>query len=1209
MPTVPTVDDVKPLTAGQVVSNRFEILRKLGEGSAGVVYEARDRQRDTVVALKTLRLFDAEFLYLLKREFRSLTNLNHPNLVTLHELVVEDGLAFITMERIEGVHWLEWVRPPDETHPARIRDGLRQLVHALHHLHRNGLVHRDVKPSNVMVKADGTVKLLDFGLAFSARSRPDPSDSFVVGTLDYLSPEQASGQPVTAASDWFALGVMLFEALTGSTPWADLDGRALLRDRTQGEPRMISSLGFEVPEDLDLLSLDLRLPDPDLRPGADEILRRLGAAPIATPLDEVQNFVGRTVERSQLAAAVDRGLMGVGPRLLTLCGRSGTGKSALSQALLESLGHRTDALVLSGQCFEREAVRYSGVDAVVDALRAHLLERDPDQLEALLPPGAGALAYVFPVLEDLVEPDPTRLPTDPLELQRYASDAFRDLLTSLARDARLVVFIDDLHWCGDETGRLLLHLLTAPRDARLVIVGTYRSEMLERASSLEHLLSEAARHGDAWSLELGPLPYEEACRLAAARLGTRSIDDICDTIARESGGNPLFVEELARHAEASTSVRGAARVGLEAMTQARVRELPPHARTLLQLVAIAGGPISQRVAVGAGGHTEGAAERIAELRVHNFVRTYGPAIDDALEVYHSRVRLAVVDMMSDDQLTAHHHSLARALERDDADAEVLAFHFARSGKSERAVFYLRKASQLAARALAFRRAAELARQALDLLPAGALARQELESELGDALSNDGRGAEAAEAYLRAAEVTGGDTLELKRRAAEQYLRSGHAAEGLPLLTDVLKAVGLRLARSPRRAIGSWLLQRATIAITGTDYVPTDEADVSAAALLRVDICWTAAIGLPSVDVLLGQDFQARHLRLALQLGEPRRVARALSLEILYAATSGTRNEQKVDELLSRVRGIANQVGSPHVDGLLELALGVARVYRGEFATALGHLGQASQIFRTRCSGVAWELSFTSTFEALAMLYLGEFTRFIETTAVAASDALARDDLSTMLMVRIGYDYLRHLVDDDPDRARRELDASIAWRPKEAQTPTYRFTMLMARGRIERYAGHRSDAHACFTEHHDAVRKSMMLTKQPFLLYFSFERASGALWAAQEASGSARRELLDLVRRDTSKIRNENTRWGRVFVGLLEASTFAGEGRGDDAQRALNGAHEAAVECSMRLFAAAIQVRLDELQGRPARDYEAFTSQGVQAPARMVDMHAPPILGW
>lgn len=1207
MPPDPPATTLRP---GLLLADRFELGPRLGQGGMGVVYAAHDRVRNAAVALKALRIRDAEFLYLLKREFRTLTDLSHPNLVTLHELVVDDEQAFLTMEQVHGVHWLDWVRPGGIADLGRLRDALVQLVRALHHLHEHGLVHRDVKPNNVMITAEGTVKLLDFGLALAARSRPDPSDSFVVGTLDYLSPEQAAGQPVTAASDFFALGVMMYEGLTGKTPWADVDARTLLEERRHAEPQLaFGDLDDHELATLDLLCLDLRLPDPDLRPGSTEILRRLGVPAPDGSAEARSIFVGRTVERSQLSAALDRGLRGRGPRLLLLGGQSGAGKSAMTRAMLGSLEADGQTLVLRGQCYERETVRYSGIDAVVDDLRAHLLELEPEDLERLLPGRARALAIAFPVLDDLIPLFDAALPSDPLELQRAASDAFRELIVRLGQRRRVVLFIDDLHWCSDETTRLLLHLLQAPPSSGFAIVSTYRSEMLDHAASLARLIHDAGRRDEAWRIELGPLPYEEASRLAAARLGMRVPDDMCDQIARESGGNPLFVEELVRHAVSTADVRGAGRLGLEAMTQARVQTLPESARGLLSVLAVAGGPLPQRVAIEASHVPRDAGERLAELRSHHFVRTFGPTPDDAFEVYHGRVRQAVLELLSEAERVQYHYALAVALERADADAETLAFHFARSGRNDAAITYLRRAAQLASGTLAFHRAADLARQALDLLGDDDDLRAALETELGEALGNDGRGAEAAEAYLRAAAVTQDGALELRRRAAEQYLRSGHASEGLPLLTEVLEAVGLGLAGGPKRAIGSWILQRASIALTGTRFEPRAEADLDPLALLRVDICWTAATGLPTVDVLRGQDMQARHLRLALQLGEPRRVARALSLEILYGATSGTRNVERVSELIERVSRIAEEVKTPHIDGLLALASGAACAYRGEFTGALEQLSRADAIFRNDCIGAAWELAFTNTFDILARLYRGDFARLVQTLAVATEDARARDDLTTMLMVRLGYDYLLHLIADRPDRARAQLEAAQAWRPQEAASPTYRFTMLMALGRIERYAGRHAEAHGCFVEHYGAVRQSMMLTKQPFLLYFAVERSSGALWAARATYGAERDDLLSIVRKDVAKIRGEKTRWGDAFAALLEASLFAARGHLDQARASLQDAVRRCTECDMRLYAASAQVRLDELEGRAPHDFSAFDAEGVTAPSRMVDMHAPPVRGW
>src|SRR5690606_25110536 len=203
----------------------------------GVVYQAYDRERATTVALKTLRHQDAAALYRFKREFRGLADISHPNLAALHELVSSGDEWFFTMELVEGVDFITWVRGLDAAgemadtfdhrlsqdmsggptleaagrHGAspppsydRLRDALRQLAEGVHVLHQAGKLHRDIKPSNVMVDRGGRVVLLDFGLITELRPGGGAAtDEHLVGTADYMSPEQGASLPLGPASDWY----------------------------------------------------------------------------------------------------------------------------------------------------------------------------------------------------------------------------------------------------------------------------------------------------------------------------------------------------------------------------------------------------------------------------------------------------------------------------------------------------------------------------------------------------------------------------------------------------------------------------------------------------------------------------------------------------------------------------------------------------------------------------------------------------------------------------------------------------------------------------------------------------------------------------------------------------------------------------------------------------------------------------------------------
>src|SRR5689334_10222061 len=207
--------DVPALVAG-----RFQLLERLGGGGMGVVYAAHDQALDRRVALKTLRCADPAAIYRFKAEFRSLVDVAHPNLVTLHELTMAAGEWFFTMELVKGSNFLSWVRRP----APRLRIALLQLAEGLSALHAAGKLHRDIKPSNVLVNGEGRVVVLDFGLVTELVPRErQPWDLQFAGTPHYMAPEVLGGEAASPASDWYSVGVMLYEALTGCVAFRDGD--------------------------------------------------------------------------------------------------------------------------------------------------------------------------------------------------------------------------------------------------------------------------------------------------------------------------------------------------------------------------------------------------------------------------------------------------------------------------------------------------------------------------------------------------------------------------------------------------------------------------------------------------------------------------------------------------------------------------------------------------------------------------------------------------------------------------------------------------------------------------------------------------------------------------------------------------------------------------------------------------------------------------
>ena len=350
-----------------------------------------------------------------KREFRSLLGVAHPNLVTLYELIFDGKNWFLTMELLEGVNFLQYVRgevdmvnsasttTQDEpaAHSVRLREATRQLATGIAWLHAAGKLHRDIKPTNVIVTRDGRVVLLDFGLAVEQGfdGRHQSTEQHILGTAAYMAPEQAVGLPISSAADWYSVGVMLFEALTGRVPFL---GTALsvLLDKQTSDPPSPSDLASDVPDDLNALCVDLLRRPPEERPSAPDVMRRLGSedpdqkpfsrpdAPVfdrpSSRLSQGLALVGPARHQQILDQALAE-MLGGQSVVFYLHGPSGAGKTALLTNFLDQRIRRADAVVLAGRCYERESVPYKALDSLIDSLGRHLRSLPEAEVAAVLP--------------------------------------------------------------------------------------------------------------------------------------------------------------------------------------------------------------------------------------------------------------------------------------------------------------------------------------------------------------------------------------------------------------------------------------------------------------------------------------------------------------------------------------------------------------------------------------------------------------------------------------------------------------------------------------------------------------------------------------------------------------------------------------------------------------------------------------------------------
>ncbi len=1235
-------------------TDRFRLEEHLGTGTSGEVFRAYDTKHRSMVALKTLHRADPAAIYRFKNEFRALADVTHPNLVQLYELLLDDQRWFFTMELVEGSDFLEHCRddagdgqhqgaePSGPKDPDQLRDAVRQLAAGLAALHAAGKLHCDIKPSNIRVDHDGRVVLLDFGLVqelFPAHGELTV-DAELAGTPAYMSPEQAAGARLTAASDWYSVGVLLYEALTGRRPVTGSFIEVLQKKQTE-DPVPTGKLVAGLPEDLAQLAERLLHRDPAKRPRAESVLRMLGerqqralASHRSTSGDGAP-FIGREEHLATLVEGFE--LAGSGRAVLIFVhGSSGMGKTALIHQFVRQVRHEHEGtVVLQGRCFERESVPYKALDSLIDALSRYLMGLPRTDTEALLPVNVQALGRLFPALRRLqsvirAQRKVLDIP-DGRELKRQARRALRELFARLAARRPVVLYIDDLQWGDSDSADLLSELLRPPDPPPLLLIGCYRSEEQE-SPLLERLMRSTLIRESA---VLRQLPVEELSRrqsveLALQLLGDRSATatTVAETIARESRGSPYFIAEMVRYAryqsraeetagspsESSAATPGAVAPGqrvssapprgdaesevsgcraatgisigvdsagmtLERLILTRLEQLTPEAQRLLELVAVAGQPIELEAALQAGELGSAAQAALTVLRAASLIRLRRSRAYDEIECYHDRIREAVVGVIDRATRGRDHGSLALALEASGrADPETLAFHFHEAGDYEREAHYVISAAEQAAEALAFDRAARLYRAALDREDHAPLSRRQLLVKLGDALMNAGRGAEAARAYLDAAPgAQAAEALELRRRAAEQQLFSGRIDEGLETMREVLASIGMEMPESRLGILLSLLWRRLKLKLRGLSYSEKDPSQLSPDQLIRIDTCRSVAIGLCNVYPIRGMDFGTRHLLLALAAGEPYRIARGLAIEAGFSSVDGTRTHDRTAGLIQEALTLAERVEEPSALGLAHLSAATAAYLEGDGGRACESFDRAEEILRSSCTGVTWELDTLMMYKFRLLVFLGQLGTLLEQVPAALKDIMERGDIYAESGLRSHVMWLLRLAADRPQEALEEIRlAKERW--SQQGFHLNHFLQLIGRVETSLYRGD-GGAWPILAATWPALVRSQLLRVQISRSEALHLRCRAAL-ASAAAGATVDPKMLGVVTSALRRLERQTHPWSKPFARLIRAGLAT---VGGDQAQAMDHLVTAAASFDARgmaLYATASRRRRGQILGPP-----------------------------
>jgi len=740
-------------------NGRYAVLKKLGEGGKGVVYKARDTVLNRVVVIKMLKsaVLSEDAYPRFLREAQAVARLNHPNIVSIHDIGKENEKQFFVLEFVDGMSLRDLLRTYPEG-KCDIQTVLRMgidVCSALQYAHSQGVLHRDVKPENILITDEGTAKLMDFGLAKMLGQPGITQEGMIVGTVAYVAPEIALGKNADPRSDLYSFGAVLYETVTGRPPFPGEDPVKVIFSHIHDYPVSPSRLNPRVPQALAECIMKLLEKEPGkryqnatdllkvLRDVAEGFLREafvpshkpsvVVPAPRPSAAREIQ-LINRVEEMGLLREAVDRGVRGEGG-LVFLYGEAGIGKTRLTREL-GAYARLRGMQVLYGRC--PALFRMDGVPPYVlwsEVIKDYLQACTPEQLYKVIGYYPSEVCKLVPEIRQKLGTIPKSLPISPEHERDRLFEAVSQFITNISKEAPLLVVLDDLQWT-DQSSLLLLHYLArGVHRESLLLLGAYRDTDVDERHPLSPVLTELNRERLVQSAQLKRMSFDDASEMIKRILEQDDVPrEFCELVYEKTRGNPFFVEEVIKslkeeeviyREENKYKIKEVSKIEfprtVKGVIKARIGRLDDECQNVLTMASFVGKDFTFETLCGVTGVEEGKLLEIMEkilktgLFKHKVIRG-----EDVCSFADIIVRDVVYEEVSPFRRKKLHNVVGCALEKvyaekiDEHFGE-LALHFLESGDKDKALDYFLKAADKAAKVYANSEAVSYFQSAFRLL--------------------------------------------------------------------------------------------------------------------------------------------------------------------------------------------------------------------------------------------------------------------------------------------------------------------------------------------------------------------------------------------------------------------------------------------------------------------------------------------------------------